>query len=181
MFFFNLTRRNRPIGNLKRQRGFTEYTATAILFRSRPHIKQIQVWDFTITHLSLGTSWFHKDTFVTKRVMGHHNVATSTSPVKKPKRSLWWRIQSFFGAKKRSSSNPKLIENDEDVLYDITKSLRTPYEGNSNAKQLQYDESRRRFAVCAVLEERQLYFGTSLSELRKDLIVHNLLDKLGLL
>ena len=86
----------------------------------------------------------------------------------------------FAKAKGSRSLKSKPSENGEDETVDITKSLTSLDEENS-FQMSKFEESRRRTAICFVLEEKKQYLGTQISEFRNDLIVYDMLDKLELL
>ena len=83
-----------------------------------------------------------------------------------------------MGIRSQKSRLSKIVN---DAPDDMTKSQISAEEGN-NFQMFKFEAARRRrVAICFVLEEKERYLGIPLSELRKNLIVYNMLDKLGLL
>ena len=113
--------------------------------------------------------------------MEQSKLTTDSPRVKKPAGTRWRRMKYFIAKAKGSRFlKSKPSETDDDGSIDMTKSPALPDEGNS-FQMFKFEESRRRATICFVLEEKKQYLGIPLSELRKDLIVYNMLDKLELL
>ena len=104
-------------------------------------------------------------------------LTTASLPLKKHTGLSCQRAKSFFGNKMRlPTSKSKINKRGDQHKSDSGKS---PRETNLPLK---FEPAKRRAAICAVLEEEPLYSaGIPLSELRKDLVVRSLLDKVGLL
>ena len=107
--------------------------------------------------------------------------ATDSSRAKKLAISLWKRMKSLFSSSARLRSlNPNPIDDDEVDGDHKTRVPEFPDKANS-CQPTKFKATGKRSAICAVLEEKHLWFGVPLSELRKELVVQTLLAKTELL
>ena len=114
--------------------------------------------------------------------MEENEPATNSSGFQKCAVSLWKRMKFSFGISSRIRSlKPKPIENDEDHGHQKIEVQKLPEEGDSSERPAKFEATGRRSAICTVLEEKHLCFDIPLSELRRELVVRNLLVELELL
>lgn len=117
-----------------------------------------------------------------QRMMEQNEPATDSSGFQKCAVSFWQRMKFSFGISSGIRSlKSKPIENDEDHGDQKIEVPKLPEEGDSSERPPKFKATGRRSAICTVLEEKHLCFGIPLSELRRELVVRNLLIKLELL
>ena len=108
--------------------------------------------------------------------MSQMRVKTVSFQLERPKVFQWRRLKSFFSRKKRlPTSKCEGVRTEGEQ-----KTPRSTIEGNID-KQSPKFQSRRRFAICSVVEEEGRCYRIPLAESRRNLvIVHSLIDS-GLL